>query len=67
METPKETKRAGLARVREASEYTGLSRAKLYQLMDVGKLAYVKIDKARRIPWESLLELIEANTVRATV
>jgi excisionase family DNA binding protein len=33
----------GLVTVREAAEWLGLGRAKLYKMMEQGELAYVKI------------------------
>lgn len=51
----------GLVDVREAARFTGLSRSKLYQLMDGGHLPYVKIGKARRIPRRALVEFAAAN------
>lgn len=52
---------AGLLNVEQACEWTGLSRAKLYQLMDKGELPYVKIGRARRIPKQALIEFAAAN------
>ncbi|HEX6507757.1 MAG TPA: helix-turn-helix domain-containing protein [Chloroflexota bacterium] len=40
-----------------------VSRSTLYGLMDGGELAYVKIGKARRIPWTALISLVKRNTV----
>jgi excisionase family DNA binding protein len=55
----------GLARVREAQRFLALSRSAVYDLMDKGELQYVKIGKARRIPWPALRELIEKNRISA--
>jgi excisionase family DNA binding protein len=57
--------RDGLARVREACEYLALSRAAVYSLMDKGELKFVKIGKARRIPWPALVALVERHSVSA--
>lgn len=46
----------GLMTVEQACEWIGLSRAKLYQLMEQGRLPYVKVGKARRIPKQALVE-----------
>jgi excisionase family DNA binding protein len=46
----------GFVGVPEAARFLGLSRAKLYQLMDVGDLAYAKFGKSRRIPRKALVE-----------
>ncbi len=59
----KTTKREGLARVTEAEQYLGVSRATVYTLMDKGDLAYTKIGRSRRIPWAALQELVERNTI----
>lgn len=52
---------AGLLNVEQACEWTGLSRAKLYQLMEKGELPFVKIGRARRIPKRALIEFAAAN------
>jgi excisionase family DNA binding protein len=44
----------GFATVMEAAEFLGLSRAKLYLIMDSGQLAYAKFGKSRRIPRRGL-------------
>jgi excisionase family DNA binding protein len=48
--------RDGFATVAEAAAFLGLSRAKVYLLMDSGELAYAKFGKSRRIPWRALRE-----------
>lgn len=53
----------GLATIREASRFLGISRAKLYSLMDAGELAYAKLGKSRRIPWRAIKELAERSMV----
>jgi len=40
----------GLLKIREAAEFLKLSRSRLYELMDAGELAYVKIGRSRRVP-----------------
>jgi excisionase family DNA binding protein len=55
----------GLANVEEAAEYLSMSRAKVYQLMETGKLAYVKIGRSRRIPRVSLRQLAASCLVTA--
>ncbi len=62
--TPEERRQLladGACRVREACEFTGLSRAYLYQLMDSGRLPYVHVGRARLIPRRALLELLESG------
>ena len=51
----------GLLDVREAARLLGLSRSKLYQIMDKGELPYVKFGKARRINRQCLLEYVRRN------
>ncbi len=51
----------GLVRVAQAAEFSGLSRSKLYELMEAGGLAYVKIGRARRIPRHALIDLAARN------
>jgi excisionase family DNA binding protein len=55
----------GLARVADAVEFLRVSRSKIYLMMDAGDIAYVKLGKARRIPWSELSRLIERHTVPA--
>jgi excisionase family DNA binding protein len=57
-----ENRRAAVATVKEASEYTRLSVATIYNLMGQGQLAFVKIGKSRRISWTALDELLKRNT-----
>ncbi|MEV4835902.1 helix-turn-helix domain-containing protein [Nonomuraea polychroma] len=49
-----------LLTVSEAAEALAISRAKLYQLMGSGALAYVQIDRCRRIPVSALESFISA-------
>ena len=51
----------GLVSVAEAAQFLSLSRSSLYVLMDAGRLAYVKLGRARRIPRRALIELVRAN------
>lgn len=50
-----------LLTVADAAALLGLSRSTVYQLMESGRLAYVRIGRARRIPRGSLLELTTRN------
>ena len=52
-------------KVMKVAELLGISRAQVYKLMEAGQLAYVKIGKSRRIPWEAIEELVQKNTVGA--
>ena len=47
----------GLLTVHEAAEFLKLSRSRLYELMDAGELAYVKIGRSRRVPRRGVVEL----------
>ncbi len=57
MEREEELVVDGLVRIAEAERFSGLSRSKLYELMEAGDLAYVKLGRARRIPRRALIEL----------
>lgn len=51
----------GLVSVPEAAAFLGLSRSKVYVLMDTGHLIYVKLGKSRRVPKRALIELALTN------
>lgn len=51
----------GLCTVAEAGKFLAISRSSLYVEMDAGRLAYVKIGRARRIPRRAIVELAAAN------
>lgn len=53
----------GLMRVPEVARFLGLSRSKVYGLMESGDLGYVKIGKSRRVTRVELLRLIERHRV----
>jgi excisionase family DNA binding protein len=53
----------GLRSVPAVAQFLAISRSKVYQLMETGKLAYVKIGKSRRLRWSDVLKLVEENTV----
>lgn len=53
----------GLQPVPVVAKFLALSRSKVYQLMDQGRLPYVKIGKSRRIRWPDVLRLVEENTI----
>lgn len=52
----------GMTTIAEAADLLKLSRSKLYELMDKGKIKYCKFDGARRIPRAELAAYIERNT-----
>jgi excisionase family DNA binding protein len=49
--------------VRQASTFSGLGRSTLYGYMDAGRLLYVKVGAARRIPRRALIEFLEKHLV----
>jgi excisionase family DNA binding protein len=51
----------GVVSIRQAEAFTSFGRTKLYELMDAGKLAYVKIDGSRRIPRKALKQLMASG------
>jgi len=51
----------GLDRIRDAEDFTRLSRSKLYALMKAGELPYVTIGRCRRIPHRALIDLVARN------
>jgi excisionase family DNA binding protein len=53
----------GLRTVEEGQEFTRLSRATLYSLMERGALSYVKIGRRRLIPHRALIELAQRGLV----
>jgi excisionase family DNA binding protein len=54
-----------LYRVTEAGECLGLSRSKVYVLIQSGELPSVKIDGARRVKAEDLRAYVESLTSAA--
>jgi len=50
-----------LLNVREVAYELGVSVRRVYQLIQAGKLAMVKIDKATRVETASMLELVRAS------
>lgn len=56
-QSPEDAVGLGLVTVRAAGEFLSVSRSMLYGMMDSGKLQYVKIGRARRIPQRSLIDL----------
>jgi excisionase family DNA binding protein len=53
----------GLATVSEAGRFLGISRAKLYQMMDRGQLTYCKLGRNRRVPWRAVKTLAAESLV----
>ncbi len=53
----------GLMSVPAASVFFSVSRSKLYELMETGRLVYVKIGRSRRIPRRAAIELAARNLI----
>ena len=53
----------GLMTVREAARFLSVSQSTLYSLMDSGRLAYVKIGRARRLPRRGVTQFAADNMV----
>ena len=53
----------GLLNVRQAAAFLGISRTKLYSLMERGELPYVKLGAARRIPKRALIALAARSLI----
>lgn len=51
----------GTLGVRAACAFTGLSRSKLYGLMEQGRLPYAKCDRRRLIPKRALVAFLAAH------
>ena len=55
----------GFMDVREAAAFLGLSRAKLYQLMDTQQIPYARFGRARRLPRKGLAAFARSCLVGA--
>lgn len=53
----------GLMTVKEAASFLRLGVSTVYEQMDAGRLGYVKIGRARRIPKRAVIELAKASYV----
>ena len=53
--------------VDQAASLIGISRSQAYVLMDAGKLDFLKIGTARRVPMDGLKDFIERQRVRARI
>lgn len=53
-----------LERVPAVASYLGVSRSKVYAMMETGELPYVKLGKSRRVPRWAIQRLIEKHLVR---
>ncbi|RNL83172.1 helix-turn-helix domain-containing protein [Halostreptopolyspora alba] len=52
------TTQKALYKVPEAAAVLSLSRAELYEQMTAGRLRYVKVGRARRIPAQAISEFV---------
>jgi len=53
----------GCITVLEAAKFSGLGKSTLYELMDAGRLAYVRVGRARRIPKRELVRFLAGQLV----
>jgi len=53
----------GCITVLEAAKFSGLGKTTLYELMDAGRLAYVRVGRARRIPKRELMRFLAGQLV----
>lgn len=56
---------SGLVRISDCCRFLGISRSTLYEIMDAGKLPYVKIGRSRRIPQQAMKEFAASRLVLA--
>jgi excisionase family DNA binding protein len=49
--------------VPEVADLLGLSRSKLYLMMEAGELAFAKFGKSRRVPYQAVRSLIARHLV----
>jgi excisionase family DNA binding protein len=55
----------GLCSTEEARKFLGISRSKLYELMEAGELEYAKLGRNRKIPWAAVKALAARSLVGA--
>ena len=55
----------GALNINEAVQFSRISRAELYRLMDRGELSFVKYGRRRLIPKNALRELLARHVVAA--
>jgi excisionase family DNA binding protein len=53
----------GLCSIEEARRFLGVSRSKIYELMEAGDLEYAKIGRNRKIPWAAVKALAARSLV----
>ena len=59
--TPDELIADGLMTVPEAAKFLAVGRSSVYEAMDRGELAFVKLGRCRRIPRRAVLEFARVN------
>jgi len=57
----------GLERVSQAAKFLGISRSKLYRLIESGVLPSVRLGRSRRIPIRAVRELAACSLEQADV
>jgi excisionase family DNA binding protein len=55
----------GLETIEDARAFLSVSRTTLYQLMDTGKIAFVRFGRNRRIPRRALMDFAKEQLVVA--
>ncbi len=63
MEHKLELLAAGCLTIEEAVQFSGLSRSFLYEQMKAGRLPYIKIGNARRVPRRALQQFLAEHLV----
>jgi excisionase family DNA binding protein len=53
----------GLASIPEASKFLGISRSKLYEMMERGELRFCKLGRNRKIPWAEVRNLAARSLI----
>jgi excisionase family DNA binding protein len=55
--------RDGFLTVPDAARFLGISRSKVYLLMDDGELIYAKFGSSRRVPRQALIDYATRNLI----
>lgn len=56
----------GYGRPREVASYLGVSRGMVYKLIREGRLPYIEVGEAKRIPWDAVFEYTGRQLVPAS-
>jgi excisionase family DNA binding protein len=54
-----------LVTVSEVARYLSVSRTKVYQMMELGDLPYVRLGRCRRIAWKDVDAFVARNRVES--